>query len=183
MTHQKPSESMPVVAAGGMAVLRNMGHRTARAGVTRAVQAWRGVQAFVHKRISGVGTWFIDHHNAVIIGSLILASSAVAILLNYRMEEVIEYARFAPVLGALLGLVTAVFKTLKWFRKRARARLVARRAGIHGGRPPARHGVQLRRRPGRASGGRRSRPGKPGWHRGRRARSAGTRPRASRPLG
>lgn len=176
MKHSNPL--MPVVATAGMARLHNGGHRTAR-----AVQVWEKASASVRGRAGAVSTWLRHHLIAVVIGASTIFSAVAIFLLSYWMDEVIEYGPvLAPVLSALFTVGTAVFKALKWFRKRNRARLVARRAGAQAVRPPARRAVRPRRRPGRTAG-RQSRPGKPQSRRPRRERSAGTRPRASRPRG
>ncbi|MFJ3084610.1 hypothetical protein ACIPJG_33335 [Streptomyces halstedii] len=113
--------------AGVVAVVRDRGHRTVGVGVTRVVRAWKRTLAFVQRRVSAVDIWLQDHHVGVTFGALTLLLAAVGLLLKYRMEEVIDYAKqFAPVFTILSITIGAVLGTLKWFRKRRTARLAAR---------------------------------------------------------
>ncbi|GAA1311844.1 hypothetical protein GCM10009647_035970 [Streptomyces sanglieri] len=100
-----------------------------RSRTWRAAQVLKGAPAFARRRLTAADVWVQDHHVGVGVTVLVALCTAAGLLLRFRMDQVIELARqFAPVCTILSIAITAVFGSIKWVRKRKKARLATTEA-------------------------------------------------------
>ncbi|MFC8765842.1 hypothetical protein ACFUAG_34715 [Streptomyces sp. NPDC057193] len=78
----------------------------------------------MRRRLTAADVWVQDHHVGVGVTVIVVLCTAVGLLLRIRMDQVIELARlFAPVATILSITIGAIFGSIKWVRKRKKARM------------------------------------------------------------
>ncbi|WP_405835110.1 hypothetical protein OG528_38500 [Streptomyces platensis] len=97
-----------------------------KAKAAHEAKVLKGASAFARRRLTAADVWVQDHHAGVGFTVLVLLCTAVGLLLRFRMDQAIELARqFAPVCTIISIAITAVFSSIKWVRKRRKARLAS----------------------------------------------------------